>query len=406
MTSSGQTICLSMIVKDEAHVIRRCLDSVRPVIDYWVIVDTGSTDGTQDIIRAALAGTPGQLMERPWVDFAHNRSEALELARPHGSYSLIIDADDELIIPAGFTMPKLDAPGYTFTIHDSFTRYSRRQMVSNAMTWYYRGVLHEFLESKQISWTRPFPLAMRRGDDGARHRDRTTYRRDVEVLEKALAKENDPFLISRYTFYLAQSYRDCGDKEQALKYYLRRADQGFWEEEVYISLLGAAYLSDAVNAPADEVLSIYDRAIAICPDRAEARHGATRYCREKHRTVEGFHYAAAALSIKMPPNSLFTQPWIYLYGMRDEYAVCAYFTGQYRACLSACLEILDQKEVPPDIRSRIVRLSREALEKMVDPVWGFHKSSYSSEYIPHWQVKGHHQSPTEPPFETHGSGVS
>ena len=40
-------ICLNMIVKNEAHVIRRCLDSVRPHITHWVIVDTGSTDRTR-----------------------------------------------------------------------------------------------------------------------------------------------------------------------------------------------------------------------------------------------------------------------------------------------------------------------------------------------------------------------
>jgi glycosyltransferase involved in cell wall biosynthesis len=96
------TVCLNMIVKNEAPVIRRCLDSVRPIIDHWVIVDTGSTDGTQDIIREHLKDVPGELHERPWKDFAHNRSEALALARPLGGYSLIIDADDTLEIPAGF----------------------------------------------------------------------------------------------------------------------------------------------------------------------------------------------------------------------------------------------------------------------------------------------------------------
>ena len=65
-----------MIVKNEAHVIRRCLDSVRPLIDRWVIVDTGSTDGTQALIRELMADVPGELHERPWVDFSTNRNQA------------------------------------------------------------------------------------------------------------------------------------------------------------------------------------------------------------------------------------------------------------------------------------------------------------------------------------------
>jgi hypothetical protein len=72
-----------MIVKNEASVIRRCLDSVIPVIDSWVIVDTGSTDGTQDIIRSHMSSIPGLLHQSEWRDFAYNRSESLRLARHH-----------------------------------------------------------------------------------------------------------------------------------------------------------------------------------------------------------------------------------------------------------------------------------------------------------------------------------
>ena len=66
-----------MIVKNESEVIKRCLDSVIPVIDYWVIIDTGSNDGTQDIIKNHLKDIPGELHERPWKNFGENRTEAL-----------------------------------------------------------------------------------------------------------------------------------------------------------------------------------------------------------------------------------------------------------------------------------------------------------------------------------------
>ena len=75
------TICLNMIVKNEIAVIARCLESVKSFIDYWVIVDTGSTDGTQAMIQSIMQDIPGELHERPWRDFGFNRTEAAELAR-------------------------------------------------------------------------------------------------------------------------------------------------------------------------------------------------------------------------------------------------------------------------------------------------------------------------------------
>src|SRR6187551_1453910 len=101
-----------MIVKNEARVLKRCLDSVRPFVHHWIIVDTGSTDGTQELIRKELSGVPGELFERPWENFGHNRSEALALARGKADYILIMDADEVLEVPAGFSMPELDADQY------------------------------------------------------------------------------------------------------------------------------------------------------------------------------------------------------------------------------------------------------------------------------------------------------
>ena len=72
-----------MIVKNEARIIRRCLESARPLIDSALIVDTGSEDDTIAVVREAFAdlGLPGRVVEEPWRDFAYNRSFALERLR-------------------------------------------------------------------------------------------------------------------------------------------------------------------------------------------------------------------------------------------------------------------------------------------------------------------------------------
>lgn len=88
-----------MIVRNECRVIERCLDSIKGFIDHWVIVDTGSTDGTQQLIRQCLRDIPGDLIERPWVNFGYNRTEALEFARGKSDYVFVIDADEVLCLP-------------------------------------------------------------------------------------------------------------------------------------------------------------------------------------------------------------------------------------------------------------------------------------------------------------------
>ena len=108
--STRPGICLNMIVRNEAHIVAEVLDSVAPYISSWVIVDTGSNDGTQDLIRNHMArlGIPGELYERPWRDFGHNRTEALNLAQGRGDYIWVMDADDILVRTPDFTQLSAD----------------------------------------------------------------------------------------------------------------------------------------------------------------------------------------------------------------------------------------------------------------------------------------------------------
>jgi glycosyltransferase involved in cell wall biosynthesis len=355
-----------MIVKNEAPVIARCLASSRPIIDYWVIVDTGSTDGTQDKIWTLMADLPGELHERPWRDFAHNRTEALELSRSHGEYVLVIDADDELEFEPQFKMPTLQDDSYMLRITDTSVRYNRTQIVRAVLPWRWRGVLHEFLtcEDARSSSGILEGLRLRRNHDGARRRDPQTYRHDVEILKAALQTERDPFMRSRYEFYLAQSYRDCGEKGKALQAYLRRAELGFWAEEVFMSLYSAAKLQEALGQPFDEVIATYLRAAATIPSRAEALYGASRYCRLSARYKEGYEIAKRAGLFRDTPEGLFVEPWIYEYGLLDEFAVNAYWVGAYQECLDACERILREGKCPEAQRPRIEANAAFARQKL------------------------------------------
>jgi glycosyltransferase involved in cell wall biosynthesis/SAM-dependent methyltransferase len=365
MNATGQTICLTMIVKNEASVIQRCMTSVRPLIDTWIIIDTGSSDGTQGIIREVMADLPGELFERPWVDFAHNRSEALTLARNKADYSFIIDADDTIEISPGFMLPDLTADSYSIEIQDAGVKYRRAQLVRNTLPWRYDGVLHEFLacESAQ-SEAMLDGVTMRRNHDGARRRDPKTYQKDAQILEQALAGDTSDFLRARYTFYLAQSYWDCGEMEKALQRYLERSELGFWDQERFISLYRAAQIKARLGHPDREILDTYQRATAVCPFRAEALHGASRYCRDRGFNEEGFQIAKQGLALDEPQDGLFVEPWIYRFGLLDELAVNGYASGHYRESLDASLQLLSDKRCVANERDRFVANARAAAQAL------------------------------------------
>ena len=294
----AKTIGLCMIVKNETNVIRQCLESTLPLVDYILVVDTGSTDGTQQMIRGFLAdhNIEGAVIDEPWRDFAYNRSFALERLREVAQvdYALVIDADDTLELDAGFDPISFKAHMshdlYDVPIRHGNITHHRPQLFSNRLPFSFKGVLHEYLQAPEGNITRTTAegFAIRASSGGGfRSNNPSTYQDDAAVLERALANETDPFLISRYTFYLAQSYRDCGEQQKAIENYLRRAEQGFWIEEVFISLYEAAKLQEALQLPFDEILATYLRASNAVPSRAEALHGASRLCRNAGRPNRG-----------------------------------------------------------------------------------------------------------------------
>ncbi|MGW6263179.1 tetratricopeptide repeat-containing glycosyltransferase [Streptomyces sp. NPDC055085] len=347
-------VCLNMIVKDEAHVIKRCLESVRPLIDTWVILDTGSTDGTQDIIREVYSDIPGMLYERPWRGFGESRTEAIELARDSALYLLFIDADDEMEVDHKFRMPKLTLDVYMVTVRHGHITHWRPSLVSTRLPWRYVGVLHEYLECDRRyrrKAIKGFNIRIRGG--GARNNgygDREKYLKDAEVLVEGLRQEPEN---RRYMFYLAQSWRDAGEPEKSLESYDRRAGMGGWGEEVFCSNLYAARLSEKLGHDSAVVMDRYLRAYESRPTRAEAPGELARLSRQSGNWQMAYAFAGTAFGIRHSEDVLFIERGWYTWRALDEFSIAAYWTGRYDQSLELCKRLLRNKDLPEGERNRV-----------------------------------------------------
>jgi glycosyltransferase involved in cell wall biosynthesis len=367
MNALGQSICLNMIVKDEAPVIERCLASVRPIIDHWVIVDTGSTDGTQALVQGALGHLPGTLIERPWVNFAHNRNEAMEAARGCGDYLFLIDADETLMISADFALPALGADSYDVAVHYGDTVYMRKQLVRSDLPWRYTGVLHEYIHCAAAKTEAVLPgLHTLVSHDGARARDPLTYRRDALVLERALLDEPDN---ARHVFYLAQSYRDAGDLELALRHYRRRATMGGWADEAWHALYQAARVEERLGKPWPVVMAALLAAFQFQPDRAEPLYRIGMHYQEAREFHAAHLFLARGLNIPFPTgNRLFVEKAVYDYLLPMEYAVACYYVGDHAAAVAANEHLLACGRLPDHLADQVIRNRQFSLDALAPSV--------------------------------------
>jgi glycosyltransferase involved in cell wall biosynthesis len=348
------TIILNMIVRNESPVIRRCLESVKPYIDAWCIVDTGSTDDTKKIITDTMQGIPGFLYEEPWVDFGTNRSQAVEWAmlyQPKADYILTIDADEVLDTPTGFQWSALSADGYYLPVNYGNTVYARLALVSTRLNWSYKGVVHEFLESHRPalfnSLTEPKIVVYH---EGARARDPKTYEKDAHILEAAL--EKDP-TNARYMFYLAQSWKDAGHPRKAKHHYQERAKMPGWVEETWYAMYEIGRMSELLEMPVEQIQGAYLATYQYRPTRAEPLYQLARYHRERREWHLARMFAQQALEIKYPSDRLFIDTSVYQWRIQDELSIVYFYTGNNHQGLCITEELLNNPHLPESERPRV-----------------------------------------------------
>ena len=342
-----------MIVRDAAEFITETLQSVLPYIDEWVIVDTGSVDNTKQVIQNFFdeARLEGQLVERPWIGFAHNRTEAIALCTGRADYAFMIDADD--LVEGRLDLSHLDAAGYCvrFGPHNV---YWRPALFSLNKNWEFRGAVHEYavcLEGDPtINLNGDYNFVFR--SLGNRGKDPLKFQRDIDVLLAEYEKDpNDP----RTVFYLAQSYRDHGDTEKAIEWYRHRSDMRGWDEETFVATLELGKLLAQTKIDPSTVTETFERAWQLRPSRAEALVELARFHRINKHWLDGYLVAYRASSIPFPEEDrLFVDASAYRWRALDELAICASQLGNHQEAMSACHRLLTSPHLPFDQRERVL----------------------------------------------------
>ena len=325
-------LCLNMIVKNESKIIRRILESVAPIIDSYCICDTGSTDETIAIIEEFFTskGIPGKIPREPFLNFAHNRSFALKQCESMSvDYILLIDADMIFQLGAGIT-PEEFKRGLTHDAYHMFQGtdtfyYKNARLIKNCIGASYWGVTHEYLKTPEgtsyglIDKPRAFINDV--GDGGSKA---DKFERDIRLLVKGL--EDNPN-NDRYTFYLANSYRDHGDNDLAIDYYKKRIEIGGWQEEIWHSYysIGKCYKAkgDMLNA-----IHWWMEAYQFFPKRIENLYEIITHYRQigKNQIAYMFYIMALKQVLLNPtPDYLFLQRDVYDYKLDYEFSIIGYY---------------------------------------------------------------------------------
>lgn len=315
------SIELCLIVKDSGEKIVKALESWIPIIDHWTILDTGSTDGTQDRIRKTLSTIPGTLYEEPFsnfffdcfgnemsqkqitdlfgtlpFDFAKARNRSLELCKKNCDY--IVTIDDTYIIKNPLMLKQkltkaidknynaflinvennsiqLDAQGKQIKTKKEVTIQSLRIIRSSK-------VLKNITEPKSYKWVNSIhELLDCRGetsinvtldndtyiydevDDYHNQRSTNRHKRDIHVLSICYDNTDNVKLKARYAYYAAQTSIILQDNELAEKWLKRRLEfKDSYDQDLYGAMNQYARLKkDRKYA---------EQAIEMCPTKIEA----------------------------------------------------------------------------------------------------------------------------------------
>lgn len=255
------SIAATLIVRNEARCLARCLDSIAPWVDRIVVLDTGSTDDSVAIAQAAGA----EVHHLPWPDsFSIARNHLLDLA--DSDWSLMLDADEWLMTGGKALRDWCNGPARLGRVcihnqHDdgeTATRSWITRLIPRGAR--YEGRVHEQVASPLLRVALPVHL----GHDGylaaqiapKRHRNHMLLQRDLAE------QPDDPYLH----YQIARDARMRDDLDSACTHFAQALaltpPQANWRHE----LVWTAITIQTQAGRLDEALALADREMPHWPE--------------------------------------------------------------------------------------------------------------------------------------------
>ena len=302
-------INLCIIVKNGGELFEEMLLKNIDVFDRWTILDTGSTDGTIDVIKKILVGKKnGNLYEEPFINFRESRNRCLDLAGLKCKYNLMLD--DTYVIEydlRGFLNEiRGDQFGdsYSLTVksHDNLEHISNRITKTENKLRYIYTIHEDIQQDNNINVKVPNNRAYisNLNNDYMINRSHSRAEYDLKCLYEMLEEyPDDP----RILFYLGQTYKILKNFEKATEYFYKRAffhNDGF-DQEKFESLLEFTLISIYIlNKPWREYEKYYKMCVEMQPTFPEGNFNLGIHYFMENDIVTAFKHFKRTFEISCP----------------------------------------------------------------------------------------------------------
>ena len=368
-------LILTQIMKNESHVAHRMLNSIKSIVDGIVVIDTGSTDDSINIVRkwGEDNGVETHVFERPFDNFENSRNESFKKAREiflskndgHTYYNFWLDFDEVIELDPKFDKQKIDKDLYMFNTYIGQMKYTRNELCRLDKPFRFYGPVHEFIisDDKNITSGLLEGLVVKVSMDGGSWKSNipAKYLSHAHTLEKYINENRqDP----RWIFYTAQSYHDSAcvpdNKDEnderlrrSMKYYKERVSRpDGYPEEIFYAQYRIGTIMRAMEEPWNLALNELLKAYSFDPLRGEPIKAIIDY----YLAVGEWHNAYLFSSFgkknfhgknPYPQRLLFVDETLYVWKFLECHAATCFYTNRRDEAKQTYLEMVKiSKEQP------------------------------------------------------------